>query len=160
MSRGILLALLLVACNEAPEAMRKLEVPNGFQDLGGLRTKDGRTLRAGQIYQTTTLANVSEDDLFRLEQLGVRAVVSFRPMIDIEMNGKESLPDGAKLVWAPIKPESNDHVTSFLRAVANSENRPLVVQCAGGFAERTLLAALDRTPADEQSAQLRDQLLD
>ncbi|MHC4847302.1 MAG: tyrosine-protein phosphatase [Planctomycetota bacterium] len=160
MSRTLLLAVVLIGCNEAPETRRKLEVPEGFQDLGGLRTKDGRTLRAGQIYQTPTLANVSEDDLFRLEQLGVRAVVSFRPMIDIEMNGKESLPDGAKLIWAPIKPESTDHVTSFLRAVADSENRPLVVQCADGFAQKTLLAALERTPADELTAQLRKQLLD
>lgn len=147
MSRTLLLALTLAACSEPPQP--ELDIPTGFRDLA-----EETGIRSGEVYVVATLANISEDDLYRLEKLGIRSVVTFRTMQDMEMNGKDELPDGAKLIWAPVKKESTDHETSFLRAVAEPENRPMVVQSDDGSAIRILQAALTNDAA------LRGQLVD
>lgn len=145
--RRALLLLFLAACQDAPTP--KLDIPTGFRDLA-----EETGIRSGEVYVVATLANISEDDLYRLEKLGIRSVVTFRTMVDMEMNGKDELPDGAKLIWAPVKKESTDHETSFLRAVAEPENRPMVVQSDDESAIRILQTAL---AAD---AALRKQLVD
>ncbi|MHC4937743.1 MAG: tyrosine-protein phosphatase [Planctomycetota bacterium] len=129
--RRLLPLMILAACSEPSEPAP--ELPAGLRDLG-----QSHGFGAGEIYEIGTLMNMSEDDLYRLERLGIRTVVSFRTMQDIEMNGKETLPDGAKLIWAPVRKEGTDHETTFLRAVSDPENLPMVVQCADGTAARLL----------------------
>lgn len=51
--------------------------PN-FRDLGGLRTTDGRQVRAGRLFRSDSLADLTPDDLVLFATLGVRSIVDLR----------------------------------------------------------------------------------
>jgi len=51
--------------------------PN-FRDLGGLRTADGRRIRAGHLFRSDSLAELSSDDLGLFATLGVRSIIDLR----------------------------------------------------------------------------------
>jgi protein-tyrosine phosphatase len=76
--------------------------PN-FRDLGGYRTADGKTVRRGMVFRSGELARLSDDDVARLEQLGIRTVVSFLTDKETEAVGRDRLPDGVREVAQPIE---------------------------------------------------------
>jgi len=44
---------------------------SNFRDLGGYRTGDGRSLKWDQVYRSGRLVKLTDEDISRLEQLGV-----------------------------------------------------------------------------------------
>ncbi len=75
--------------------------PN-FRDLGGYETTDGRTVKWGQVYRSGELPRLSDDDVAKLGELEIRSVVNFLLPEEIEMNGRDRLPEGAQEVHQPI----------------------------------------------------------
>lgn len=51
--------------------------PN-FRDMGGLPTRDGRTLRHGLLYRSEDFSNISDSDMARLDKLGVKLLCDVR----------------------------------------------------------------------------------
>ncbi len=49
-----------------------------FRDLGGYATTDGRRLRWGRVFRSDSLAELDDQDLARLEALGLRTVCDLR----------------------------------------------------------------------------------
>ena len=103
--------LLSAACagGEPARATRERHValdgqPN-FRDLGGYRTADGRTVRWGQLYRSGELPRLSDADVSRLADLGIRTVVTFLTEEEIRGRGEDRLPDGVRVVNAPISGE-------------------------------------------------------
>jgi protein-tyrosine phosphatase len=49
-----------------------------FRDLGGYRTADGLTIAWRQLYRSDSLSDLTEEDLRRLRDLGLRTICDFR----------------------------------------------------------------------------------
>jgi protein-tyrosine phosphatase len=87
-ARLALLALLLLACGapdlyeDMPEHVRRRHVPlegaHNFRDVGGYATEDGHHVRWGLFYRSDSLAQLTDADLAKLHQLGIKLVCDFR----------------------------------------------------------------------------------
>ena len=75
--------------------------PN-FRDLGGYKNADGRTVKWGQVYRSGELPRLSDADVARLEELGIRTVVNFLTPLETEERGPDRLPHGGREVSQPI----------------------------------------------------------
>lgn len=84
-----LVALACAACGSAPELYAgmpehvkrrhlALEGAPNFRDLGGYATGDGRTVRWGLLFRSDNLAHLTDEDLEKVEALGIRLVCDFR----------------------------------------------------------------------------------
>lgn len=60
--------------------------PN-FRDLGGLLTRQGSRLRRGRVFRSQVLAELDEQDLGRLQQLGIGAYCDLRGHSEAERRG-------------------------------------------------------------------------
>jgi len=56
----------------------KLEGAQNFRDLGGYATEDGSTVRWGLFYRSDNLASLTDADLERVSELGLKRVCDFR----------------------------------------------------------------------------------
>ena len=81
------LAVPLLACGPSlyegmPEHVKRrhvaLEGAQNFRDLGGYTTEDGHTVRWGLLYRSDNLAHLTDADLHRLHELGIKLVCDFR----------------------------------------------------------------------------------
>jgi protein-tyrosine phosphatase len=75
--------------------------PN-FRDLGGYAAGDGRRIKWGAVYRSGELSQLSDDDIGKLGELGIRTVVDFRSPEEVSARGQGRLPSGAQLVPLPI----------------------------------------------------------
>ena len=89
-----------------------------FRDLGGYETEDGRSLKWGEVYRSGRLAKLSDEDIARLEHLGIRTVVTLLTADDKEVYGRNRLPLGTQEISLPI---DSDTAT----ALANRANAAL-----------------------------------
>lgn len=62
------------------ETSRILPIKGGynFRDLGGIPTKDGRTIKRNLLFRTDELSNLQSTDLELLANLNIQTVVDFR----------------------------------------------------------------------------------
>ena len=66
--------------------------PN-FRDLGGYRTADGRTVARGEVYRSGGLAKLTDEDLYTLQGIGIRTVVSLLSSNEIKRYGPDRVWD-------------------------------------------------------------------
>jgi len=89
-----------------PAAVEARQVPldgqSNFRDLGGYQTPDGRTVKWGEVYRSGELNDLTDDDVARLEALGLRTVVNFLQPAEIEAKGRDRLPEGTREILLPI----------------------------------------------------------
>ena len=62
----------------AAERILPLEGAFNFRDIGGYRTTDGHTVRWGQVFRSSQLTGLTDDDLIYLSGLGIQLVCDFR----------------------------------------------------------------------------------
>ncbi|MBW2244203.1 MAG: tyrosine-protein phosphatase [Deltaproteobacteria bacterium] len=55
-----------------------LEGAYNFRDLGGYATGDGRTVRWGNFYRSDALGDLTDDDVTKMGELGIKLVCDFR----------------------------------------------------------------------------------
>ena len=67
-----------------PDRYVNLTGASNFRDLGGYETEDGMKLKKGLIYRSDNLSHLSEGDLKKINQIGIKTVCDFRS--DIELN--------------------------------------------------------------------------
>jgi protein-tyrosine phosphatase len=75
--------------------------PN-FRDLGGYAAGDGRRIKWGVVYRSGELSQLSDDDVGKLGDLGIRTVVDFRSPEEVSARGEGRVPSGAQVVPLPI----------------------------------------------------------
>jgi len=75
--------------------------PN-FRDLGGYAAGDGRRIKWGVVYRAGELSQLTDDDVGRLSQLGIRTVVDLRSQEEVSARGEGRVPSGAQIVPLPI----------------------------------------------------------
>jgi protein-tyrosine phosphatase len=127
--RGIAAALLIAcaACG-APEpgvegGTHQRHVPldgqANFRDIGGYETESGQVIRWGQVYRSGRLPKLSDEDVARLEGLGIRTVVNFLTPEEVEVEGRDRLPTTAREISLPI----TSGAAGDLTAVVNEARR-------------------------------------
>lgn len=77
---------------------------SNFRDLGGYATGDGRRVKWRHLYRSGELSEISDDDVARLAELGIRTVVDLRGEAEVERKGPDRLPPGASLASIAIEP--------------------------------------------------------
>ena len=102
-----------------------LEKAANARDLGGYRTRDGRTVRSGVLYRANALNRLSEADVESVGRLGLVCVIDFRHQREIELVGADRLPDPAPRL-GPLPLFDPDHdvftaVNAVLRGLAGEE---------------------------------------
>lgn len=79
-----------------------LEGVRNFRDIGGLPTADGGRVRSGRYFRSGHLAKPTEADRKNLASLGIRLIVDLRSPADIELDGADHVPDGARWINLPM----------------------------------------------------------
>lgn len=90
--------------------------PN-FRDVGGYKAKDGKTVRRGLVFRSGELPRLTDDDVAKLERLGITTVVNFLTEGETKSRGKNRLPDRAREVLQPIESDNG------LAAAANEARK-------------------------------------
>ena len=93
------------ATADRPRRHIELEGQPNLRDVGGYETRDGRTIKWGQVYRTGELSELTDTDVARLDSLGIRTVVNFLVPEEIEKHGADRLPEGVREVREPITGE-------------------------------------------------------
>jgi protein-tyrosine phosphatase len=75
--------------------------PN-FRDLGGYAAGDGRRIKWGVVYRSGELSQLSDADVGKLGDLGIRTVVDLRSPEEVSARGEGRVPSGAQVVPLPI----------------------------------------------------------
>jgi protein-tyrosine phosphatase len=70
-----------------------------WRDLGGLRTRDGRTIRRGALVRARSLDRLDDAGWSALRELGVRTLVDLR---NDDERGAAPSPDGIACVHVPL----------------------------------------------------------
>ena len=75
--------------------------PN-FRDLGGYAAGDGRRIKWGLVYRSGELSQLSDGDVGKLGDLGIRTVIDLRSPEEVSARGEGRVPSGAQIVPLPI----------------------------------------------------------
>jgi len=102
--------LLLVSCLLAFNPVQaiqetgdvRLEGQPNFRDIGGYQTSDGRTVKKGLVYRSGELPRLTDEDVQKLDDLGIKTVVNFLTLSEIESRGRDRLPEGVKEIPMPM----------------------------------------------------------
>ena len=154
------LSLSVQAAN--PSAVQ-LEGQSNFRDLDGYRTSDGRTVKSGLVFRSGELPRLTDDDVAKLERLGIKTVVNFLTNEEIKARGEDRLPEDVRELRLPLAggdAEGGGLAGAVLRArktadfsgvpvELNAELHRLTVREAG-----TQYAALLRELAEEKNRPL------
>jgi protein-tyrosine phosphatase len=104
---GSLLCLLFPAHGDDPKYPARrlvaLEGQSNFRDIGGYRTSDGKTVKWGQVYRSGESPSLTDKDVAKLKQLGIKTVVNFLTDDETKARGKDRLPGGVREVSQPIE---------------------------------------------------------
>lgn len=84
----------------APGTSIPVETLPNLRDLGGYTAAGGRTVKRGRLYRSVLLARLSDPDLARMRELGLRTVIDFRTAAEHEANPDRDL--GAREVGLDV----------------------------------------------------------
>ena len=80
-----------------------LEGQSNFRDLGGYATEDGKTIRWGQVFRSGELQDLTDNDVAKLDELGIEKVVNFLTEREIQGRGEDRLPEGVEQIPLPMQ---------------------------------------------------------
>jgi protein-tyrosine phosphatase len=102
----LLISCLIIGCcsrTQADDRHVRLEGQPNFRDIGGYKTEDGKTVKRGLVYRSGKLPRLTDKDVAKLKQLGIKTVVNFLTDVEIEAKGRNRLPKDVKEISLPIK---------------------------------------------------------
>ena len=99
----IFLIQLSLPAVAATERHVELEGQSNFRDIGGYVTIDGRRVKWGQVYRSGELHKLSDEDVKKLDALGINAVANFLTEREIRSRGHDRLPEGTREIPLPME---------------------------------------------------------
>jgi protein-tyrosine phosphatase len=103
----LLLVICLVIFNTVQATQEntqvKLEGQPNFRDIGGYQTSDGRTVKKGLVYRSGELPRLTDHDVQKLDELGIKTVINFLTLSEIESRGRDRLPEGVNKIPMPME---------------------------------------------------------
>lgn len=75
---------------------------NNFRELGGYKTKDGRTIKKGVLFRSGALGYMSKREIAALEKIGLKSILDFRSRLE-----EASFPD------PPIEGATNYNISAI-----------------------------------------------
>ncbi|MFC4992385.1 tyrosine-protein phosphatase [Rubritalea tangerina] len=90
---------------EQPNRHVPLEGQPNFRDLGGYKTSDGKTIVWHKLYRTGSLKELSDADVEKLDDLGIKTVVNFLSDLEVKSEDPDRVPEGTKEIHIPIDPK-------------------------------------------------------
>jgi protein-tyrosine phosphatase len=96
----------------ATERQVQLDGQPNFRDLGGYETADGQRVKWGQVYRSGELSRLTDADVERLHQDGIRTVINFLTPAETASRGDDRLPDGVQEISHPI--ETGDELVAVV----------------------------------------------
>jgi protein-tyrosine phosphatase len=100
----MILTVLFASCNSKttpPQRGGMLEGAPNFRDLGGYPSENGKHTVHRKIFRSQTLAQLSDSDMIRIKEWGIRTVIDFRSDEEV-LKEPSRLPEGVKIVRLPI----------------------------------------------------------
>lgn len=93
-------------CQIADSSKRevKLQGAINFRDIGGYKTKDGKTVKWGKIYRSAEINRLTAEDLAKLESLNIHYILDFRGPTEVAA-GPDKVPNGAMRISLPAGSE-------------------------------------------------------
>ena len=118
----VLAVAFLPGCgdHEAQNRHVELDGQSNMRDLGGYETADGQTLKWGEVFRSGEFPHLTDEDVAKLDSLEVRTVVNFLLPKEIEMTGRDRLPDGVREIAEPIQGERASELTMVTKAAIKS----------------------------------------
>lgn len=100
----VITAITYESATDDPRHVRLLGQPN-FRDVGGYKTNDGKTVKRGLVFRSGELPRLTDEDVSKLERLGIKTVVNFLTEVETKTRGKDRVPYGAREIPQPIETE-------------------------------------------------------
>jgi protein-tyrosine phosphatase len=129
-----------------------LEGASNLRDLGGWRTAEGRRVRHGRIFRSAALHGLTEADLARLNETGLRTVCDLRGAREAARAPSRLLERGAAtgegatdLLRQAYLAYVSDHLPAYRALFAlllEEARRPLLFHCSAGKDRTGIGAAL------------------
>jgi protein-tyrosine phosphatase len=150
---------------ESPGRASLLEGASNFRDLGGYETVDGRVVRTGMVFRSGALHALTDNDLERLRELGVRVAVDLRPreeqtaeptnapflrilhvpLLRGERTGAaDALANGEGYLrarYCELLLDRAPEIGAILTSLAQNDGLPAVIHCAAGKDRTGVVAA-------------------
>jgi protein-tyrosine phosphatase len=104
----------------------ELDGQANFRDLGGYETEDGRTVKRGEVYRSGRLSKLTDEDVAWLQDLGIRTVVNLLTEEDIEVYGRDRVPDGVQEIPLPIDSDAATELANRANAALKSGDFSLI----------------------------------
>lgn len=144
------------AQSQADRRQVLLEGQANYRDLGGYKTVDGKTVKWGQVFRSGELGKLSEQDVAKKQDLGIKTVVNFLTPEEIAARGKDRLPPGAREVGLPISGETDEDLVKIILEARRKadfsqvpkELNPEIHRILTGEAAKEQYATLLRLAAD------------
>ncbi len=94
----------------------ELDGATNFRDIGGYRAADGRCVKWGMVYRSDRLSRLTERDLARLSELGLKQLFDLRTPEE-QASQPNRLPDGdpPEVMALPISPQANGELEELMR---------------------------------------------
>jgi len=103
-----------------------LDGQSNFRDLGGYETSDGRIVKWGEVYRSGRLSKLTDKDISRLEELSIRTVVNLLTEDDIEVYGRNRVPNGTKEMSLPVDSDTATYLANRANAALKSGDFSLI----------------------------------
>jgi len=130
-------------------------IPN-VRDIGGLNTTNGSTIKQGLVYRSYALTYnnsgariISDKGIEELRELGIKSEIDLRGASENENGGitKSVLGDDVKYYHCPmgyynLLVSNKEQVAKVFEIIANPDNLPTIIHCAGGTDRTGMIAYL------------------
>ncbi len=102
---------------------RLLKIPgvSNFRDLGGYFTKDGRTVKWGQLYRSGHLAGLTPRGLDLTTKLNLSTTVDFRSTYETQRH-PDRVPAGVRALHLPVMDQANREMSQEIRERIKNNN--------------------------------------
>ena len=112
--------------------------PNA-RDIGGYETKDGHHVKWGTVFRSDEIIELSDADLARMTNIGIKIVCDFRGLDEVEKRGEDKLPAGAEYVSLPVLDPKNTIAVDIENAIVSGDHEAQDELLGNGRAEKILV---------------------